>query len=78
MADSAPPVPQDHHASLPTIQHDVVDKGSNVVDKRVRITSECATHQLFATRELPAFMAPPTQTQSASYEADIHLAISAL
>ena len=46
--------------------------------KRVRITSECAPHQLSATRSLPTIMAPPTQAQAACYEANIHLAISAL
>jgi hypothetical protein len=40
--------------------------------------SECAPHQLSATRELPAIMAPPTKAQPASYEADIHNAILAL
>jgi hypothetical protein len=56
----------------------IINKSYNVFYKRVRITSECAPHQLSATRKLPTIMAPSTQAQLALYEADIYLAISAL
>ena len=42
------------------------------------ITSEWSPHQLSATRKTLTLMAPTTQAQLASCEADIHLAISAI
>jgi hypothetical protein len=50
----------------------------NVVYKRVDITSKWSPHQLSATRKTLTVMAPTTQAQPASREADTHLAISAL
>jgi hypothetical protein len=50
----------------------------NMFYKRVRITSECAPHQLSTTRKLLTIIVPPTQAQPASYEANIGLAILSL